>query len=249
MIQDISFKNGKGHTLMGVLYVPEKKYRQKYPAVILCHGRGGSKDAKKMLALADALFEQDFVVLRFDFSGHGKSEGDYGETTLTQEINDVKCAIEAIYSLNKADRRNLGIIGHSFGGSVAIIEAATDPRVKCAATIAAVADMMAPLRLYPGPAALRRWMKDGVIDDADTGKQLKYSFITDFNKYNILDYAKKIKVPFLVIHGIKDSIVGMHQAKEIARMAKAPLKVVNEGHEFGKESIAAAVEWFKKTLR
>ena len=247
MIQDISFKNSKGQTLIGVLYVPEKKYRLKYPAVILCHGKGGSKDAKKMLSLADALFEEDFVVMRFDFSGHGKSEGDYGETTLTQEINDVKCAIEAMYSLNKVDRRSLGIIGHSFGGAVAIVEAATDARIKSAATIAAVADMMAPLRLHIGPKALRRWPKDGFIDDG--GKKLKYSFLTDLYKYNIFDYAKKVKIPFLVIHGTKDDTVGMHQAKEIARMAKAPLKVVDEGHDFGKESITAAVDWFKKTLK
>lgn len=247
MIQDISFKNSKGQTLMGVLYVPEKKYRQKYPAVILCHGRGGCKDAKKMISLADALFAEDLIVLRFDFSGHGKSEGDYSETTLTQEINDVHCAIEAICSLNKVDRKKLGIIGHSFGGSVAIVEAANDSRIKYAASIAGVADMMAPLRLYIGPKALRRWLKEGFIDDG--GKKLKYSFITDFNKHSILSCAKKIKIPFLVIHGIKDDTVGMHQAKEIAKAAKVPLRVVNEDHDFGKESITAAVDWFKKTLR
>ncbi|MEM4263612.1 MAG: alpha/beta fold hydrolase [Candidatus Woesearchaeota archaeon] len=247
MIQDISFKNSKGHTLLGVLYVPEKKYKRKYPVVILCHGRGGCKDAKKMVSLAEALFEEGFAVLRFDFSGHGKSDGDYSETTLTQELDDLRCAIGAIYSLDKIDRKKLGIIGHSFGGSVVIVEAATDSRVKSAVSIAGVADMMAPLRLYTGPKALKRWSKDGFIDDGS--KKLKYSFITDFKKYNILDYAKRIKIPFLVIHGIKDNTVGLHQAKEIARMAKAPLKIVNEDHDFGKESITAAVDWFKKTLR
>jgi len=246
MIQDISFKNSKGHTLMGVLYVPEKKYMQKYPAVIVCHGLGGNKDAKNKVALAESLFEENFAVLRFDFSGHGKSEGDYKDTVFTQEVNDVKSAIDAVYSLTKIDRKRLGLVGHSLGGAVTIIEAATDSRIKSAATIAAVTDMQKPLSMV-GKSKIKKWQKTDALHVE--GGILRYSFIADFNKYNVLEYAKKIKIPFLVIHGTKDFDVGMHQAKEIARMAKAPLKVVNEDHDFGKESITAAVEWFKKTLK
>ncbi len=247
MKKEISFKNNKGQTLRGDLYVPEKKYKLKYPTVIVCHGLGGNKDAQNKVDLAEALFKQGFIVLRFDYSGHGKSEGDYADLTVTQEVNDVKAAIEALYDLPKVDKKNLGLVGHSLGGTVTIIEAATDSRIKSAVSIAAVVDMIKPLNLFVGPNNLKKWPATGTVDMAE-GK-LKYEFMIDFRKYNVLAYAKRIKIPFLVVHGKKDYHVSIKQGKAIAKAAKAQLKIVNENHFFDKEAIACAVDWFKKTLR
>lgn len=247
MKKEISFKNNKGQTLRGDLYVPEKKYKLKYSAVIVCHGLCGNKDAQNKVDLAEALFKEGFIVLKFDFQGHGKSEGELADTTLTQEINDVKVAIEALYDLPKVDKKNLGLVGHSLGGTVTVIEAATDSRIKSAVSIAAVADMIKPLNLFVGPNKLKKWPTTGTVDLAE-GK-LKYEFQIDFRKYNVLAYAKRIKIPFLVIHGKKDSHVSIKQGKAIAKAAKAQFKMVDENHFFDKEAVACAVDWFKKTLR
>lgn len=246
MKKEISFKNNKGQTLRGDLYVPEEKYKLKYSAIIVCHGLGGNKDAQNKVDLAEALYKEGFVVLRFDFTGHGKSEGDYADTTLTQEVNDVKAAIVAMYSLGKVDRKKLGLIGHSLAGTVTVIEAATDSRIKSAAVIAAVVDMEKPMSTA-GKSNIKKWQKTDALHLE--GGTLKYSFFKDFKKYNILTYAKKIKIPFLVIHGTKDYAVGMSQAKALAKAAGAQLQTVDEGHIFDKKAIAPAVEWFKKTLR
>jgi len=248
MIQEISFKNSKGQTLRGDIYVPEEKYKLKYPAVIVCHGLCGNKDAQNKVDLAEALFEAGFLVLKFDFHGHGKSDGELADITLTQEIDDVKSAIEALYDLPKVDKKKLGLVGHSLGGAVIIAMAAMDSRVKSAVSIAGVIDMIRPLNNYAGTTKVKKWKELDNIE-AEPGMHLKYSFLEDFNKHNILNYAKKIKIPFLVIQGTKDHDVGMNQGKAIAKSAKAPIKLVNEDHDFGKESIQTAVNWFNKTLR
>ena len=95
---------------MGDLYVPEKKYKLKYPTVIVCHGICGNKDAQNKVDLAEALFKQGFLVLKFDFHGHGKSEGNFSDITLTQEVDDTKAAIEALYDLSKVDKKKLGLV-------------------------------------------------------------------------------------------------------------------------------------------
>jgi dipeptidyl aminopeptidase/acylaminoacyl peptidase len=248
MKKEISFKNSKGQTLRGDLYVPEEKYKLKYPTVIVCHGLAGNKDAQNKVDLAEELFKNGFLVLKFDFHGHGKSEGNFPDINLTQEIDDAKSAITALYSLKEVDKKKLGLVGHSFGGAVAIMMAATDSRVKSAVSIAGVIDMVRPLKNYAGTQRVKKWKETDNIQ-VEPEYHLKYSFIEDFNSYDLLKYAKKIKIPFLVINGTKDYDVGMNQAKAIAKAAKAPLIAVNEDHDFGKESITAAVEWFNKTLR
>ena len=248
MKKEISFKNNKGQTLMGDLYVPEKKYKLKYPTVIVCHGLCGNKDAKNKVDLAEALSKEGFIVLKFDFHGHGKSDGELADITLTQEAEDVKAAIEALYDLPQVDKKKLGLVGHSLGGAVTIVMAAMDSRIKSAVSIAGVIDMIRPLNNYAGTQKVKKWKELNRIE-AEPGMHLKYSFLEDFNKHNLLHYAKKIKIPFLVIQGIKDYDVGMNQGKAIAKAANAPLKLVDETHDFGKESIQAAVKWFNKTLR
>jgi len=247
MKKEISFKNSKGQTLRGDLYVPEEKYKLKYPAVIVCHGLAVNKDAQNKVELAEELFKNGFIVLKFDFHGHGKSEGNFPDINLTQEIDDAKSAITALYSLKEIDKKKLGLVGHSFGGTVAIVMAATDSRVKSAVSIAGVINMINPLKNFAGTQQIKNWEKTPL--EAEQGMHLNYSFIEDFKKYKLLNYAKKIKIPFLVINGTKDYTVGMNQAKAIAKAAKAPLVAVNEDHTFGKESINAAVEWFNKTLK
>lgn len=248
MKKEISFKNNKGQTLRGDLYVPEEKYKLKYPAVIVCHGLGGNKDAQNKVELSETLFKKGFAVLRFDYSGHGKSEGNYEDTTVTQIIKDIQSAIEALYSLEKIDRKRLGLIGHSIGAVAAIIEAAKDSKIKAAAAIGAFYEPMKPLKAcIKNKKECEAWAGKGITEVE--GGQLKYEFLKDFKKYNILSLAKKIKIPFLLVHGANDHIVAQKQAQKIAKTAKLPIKIVEETHIFDKKAIEHVVDWLEKKLR
>ena len=83
-----SFLNQYGEKLWGLLHVPQN--RKKSPGLIICHGFCGTKDAKKFVKLAKMLSKEGVAVLRFDFSGHGDSEGTLEELSIEKEIEDLR---------------------------------------------------------------------------------------------------------------------------------------------------------------
>ncbi len=142
----------------------------------------------------------------------------------------------------------MGLAGHSIGAVATVIEAAKDNKIKAAAAIGAFCDPIKPMKAcIKNKKECEAWANKGITEVE--GGQLKYDFLLDFKKYDILNLAKKIKIPFLLIHGANDHIVAQTQSQKIAKAAKAPIKIVDETHIFDKKAIQAAVEWFNKTLR
>ncbi|HKT18309.1 MAG TPA: alpha/beta fold hydrolase, partial [Stellaceae bacterium] len=132
MEQAIGFSSD-GFALKGVLHVPEGAARPR-PAIILCHGFGGSCRGAGHPELAQALARAGYVVLRFDFRGCGQSEGARGSVICLEEVSDLFHAIDFLETQVEVDRDRIGVIGASLGGSVAIYAAAKDRRLKfCAA--------------------------------------------------------------------------------------------------------------------
>lgn len=89
---------------------------KKYPLLVLCHGFGGDKEGKLFDCLVDSLNKKGIAVLRFDFNGHGKSEGKFEDMTVPNEIEDAKCILRYASSLPWVSEIALG--GHSQGGVV-----------------------------------------------------------------------------------------------------------------------------------
>ena len=252
MKKEISFKNSKGQTLRGDLYVPEEKYKLKYPTVIVCHGITGNKDEYNKVDLAEALHNAGFIALKFDFAGRGKSEGKFEDITLSQQATEISSAIDALYSLPQVDKKKIGLVGHSFGGSAAIMATTKDSRIKSLVTIGATYDKTKAIKVLVDTHGFKKWKKQGFVGmwTNDHKENINYTFWEDVMKHNIRAYLKKVKIPFLVINGAKDDLIGVKQAKEIAKTANAQLRIApNEGHVFKNESIAFILDWFKKTLR
>lgn len=89
---------------------------KRYPLLVLCHGFGGDKEGKLFDCLVDSLNKKGIAVLRFDFNGHGKSEGKFEDMTVLNEIEDAKCILRYASSLPWVSKIAMG--GHSQGGVV-----------------------------------------------------------------------------------------------------------------------------------
>ena len=61
------------------------------PIVILCHGFGGARNNGLFNGIADGLEKLGIATIRFDFNGHGESEGDFQQMTVPNEV-------EALYT-------------------------------------------------------------------------------------------------------------------------------------------------------
>ncbi|MCX6708381.1 MAG: alpha/beta fold hydrolase [Candidatus Woesearchaeota archaeon] len=220
----VSFLNRKKEKLVGVLEGVGKK------GVVLCHGFTGQKAGTKVFS--DAL-KKDFLVLRFDFSGNGESEGLFEEADYSKETEDALCAIEF---MRKQGCSSIGIVGHSMGGAVAILTASRT-KVSCVASLASPAS--------PRPELMAKHAREWV------GKELPPAFLRDIAKIDIVGAAARVNAPLLIVHGNSDSIIDVSEADKLYENAKDPKKKViikNMDHDFAgkvQDVIREVVEWLK----
>jgi len=118
MQNKLFFKNSKGNKLCGILSNPTSSKEK--PIIILCHGFSSSKDSQTYIRLEKRLNDKGISTFRFDFFGHGESEGKFEDITISEAVDDVLNAIKFIRDL---DYKRSGLFGSSFGGMAAIIAA------------------------------------------------------------------------------------------------------------------------------
>ena len=79
----ITFTGSVGHELAGRLRRPAGRARG---WAVLAHCFTCGKDLRASRMLSDALAEAGFGVLRFDFTGLGRSEGAFEETSFVSNV-------------------------------------------------------------------------------------------------------------------------------------------------------------------
>jgi pimeloyl-ACP methyl ester carboxylesterase len=112
--------------LTGWLY----RNRPGAPAVVLCHDAGGGK--ADLMNVAVALQKAGFVVLAFDFRGHGESEGD-GTSFGIAEARDILGAVGFLAQGDEKGRTpadKIGIYGIGMGAHAAILAAREETRIR-----------------------------------------------------------------------------------------------------------------------
>lgn len=137
MVKVVSFKN-KANKLAWHLHLPENfSEDRKYPALVGIHPAGGVKE--QVIGLyAKKLSEQGYVVLVYDSSYQGESEG---EPRLledpTTRVEDARCAADYLTTLSFVDEERMGVYGVCAGGGYAISVAQTERRFKAVAAVSA----------------------------------------------------------------------------------------------------------------
>ena len=112
--RDIWLDGDRGK-LFATLQTPDGQ--TKFPLMILCHGFNADKDYPLLKTLADELETRGIASIRFDFNGHGQSDGDFQDMTIVNEIADAKKVFAYVRHLPNVT--NISIAGHSQGGVVA----------------------------------------------------------------------------------------------------------------------------------
>ena len=106
-----------------------------HPAVILITGSGPEdRDEtifghKPFLVIADHLTRHGIAVLRFDDRGVGGSTGASKTATSEDFADDVRAALRFLKGRNDIDGKRIGLVGHSEGGLIAPMVAASSPDV------------------------------------------------------------------------------------------------------------------------
>lgn len=113
---DISIKRD-GLTLRGTLLKPEGV--DKCPVAIIFHGLMANRDKNNegmfgMISLG--LLEKGIASVRFDFDGHGDSDGDFENMTVYGEVLDAMKIMDYVRGLDFVT--DIYIVGHSQGSIV-----------------------------------------------------------------------------------------------------------------------------------
>ena len=194
--------------LDAIVQTPMMEHGQKVSMAIICHGFTGNKNEKLLTNIADSLEKRGIASIRFDFNGHGKSEGEFINMTVPNELVDASKVYEYVKSLDYVD--NIFIIGHSQGGVVAAMTAGNLGEKELAAAV-----LLAPAAVLRDDA-LRGSTMGAFFDPYNPPDSIPFmggkkilggNYIRTATDLPIYETAVKYQGPLCVIHGNYDRVV------------------------------------------
>ena len=203
--------DGDHGKLQAVLLKPELQAGQQCPMVVFCHGFGGSKEGPLFELVCDSLRAHGIASIRFDFNGHGESEGEFKDMTVPNEIEDAKKVVEYVRDLRFVS--DVAIAGHSQGGVVAAMTAGQMSKEAGEDAFKAVV-LMAPAAVLRDDA-IRGNTMGKMYDPFDPGEyvelygglKLGAAYIRSAFSLPIYETAAQYQGPALIIHGNADRVV------------------------------------------
>lgn len=178
-----------------------------FPLVIICHGFTGNKDLKLLISLADYLEAAGIASIRFDFNGHGASEGRFQDMTVPNELEDAKYVYE--YARDMRGVTSVSMAGHSQGGVVTSMVAGElgAENLKCIALLAPAAVLR--------DDAIRGILFGKTYDvfnlpeytEIFDGLKLGRNYVKTAQTLPIYETAANYEGPVFILHGVADTVV------------------------------------------
>ncbi|MBR9689582.1 MAG: alpha/beta hydrolase [Candidatus Altiarchaeota archaeon] len=246
MERKISTINSLGETLMGLETQPTAKPNGF--AITLVHGFGIEKRERGLFdEIAKTLSNGGYTVFRFDFSGCGESEGNYEQTSLSKQVQDLKAVLKFVNERGFENNRT-GIVAQSFGTRVTI---ALNPKTKAIVLMGSGTSPKETISKLFGDG----YNPNGIskrITSAGKTTTIGPQFWTDLDKYELRNAIKMVKSPVLFIHGGIDGIVPPSDMIPLFENANEPKKkLVLEGADHSLrprrgEMKTAILDWFNE---
>ena len=219
--------------------------RKTNPGIIFLCGHGSDMNGTKALILEQLALDEGFGFTRFDYFGHGASEGDMSEGTISIWTDDCLAILDEV---------TLGpqiLVGSSLGGWVMLTAArARISRIAGLIGIAAAPDFTEDLIWSSLSNSQRDEMKTtGQITlpnpYADEGVDYPYSLIEDGRKNLVMTGPLELDIPVCLFQGMQDHEVPWHTAIALSNAIQSDNVIVhldkNAGHRFSTPDQLAAI--------
>lgn len=242
----------KGFTLAGTLLLP-KNAKRPLPAVITITGSGqqtrdepvpfsGLEKYRPMRQIAEALAGRGIAVLRVDDRGVGGSGGRDTLATVTTSsfADDVRAEVAYLRSRSEIDAKRIALVGHSEGGIIAPMVAASDPDLAAIVLMAGsgkrgdqismdqltdILDKTAGVTPELKKAKLAE--EQAIITAVQTGgdlskypAQVSLPWTKEFWTYDPLPTIRKVRQPILIMQGALDKQITPEQADLLEKAAR-----------------------------
>lgn len=237
--EEVKVHTPAGLTLAGTLTMPQHAAGARVPAVVLITGSGPQDRDERSVALpqwrpfreiADTLSRRGIAVLRLDDRGVGGSDPGPATATSADFADDIRAALAWLRTRPDVDSRRLGVVGHSEGGVIAPMVAATDTTLRAVVIIAGTASRgdsileMQRRYLLSRDTALTPAKRDSLMKLADAAADSAYrepGWLHFFVTYEPLPTARKVRAPTLILQGENDHQVPASEARTLATAMRA----------------------------
>jgi uncharacterized OsmC-like protein/pimeloyl-ACP methyl ester carboxylesterase len=218
----LEIKNKKGLKLQAYLELPANQKPNHFAIFAHCFSCNSNFNAVKNISRS--LSNNGFGVLRFDFTGLGRSEGEFTESHFSANVEDL---LDVSAFLEKNYKAPSLLVGHSLGGAAIIVAASKLESVKAVATVGAPATVSHVTHLFSH--AIDDIPEKGEVEVQIGGRPFKINqdFVADFGKTDLPKIIKELRKPILVMHAPFDKIVGIENAHQIYHSAIHPKSFVS----------------------
>lgn len=221
------------------------------PRVVLVISHGLGEHSGSYMPFVSYFAPRGAAIYAQDHRGFGRSEGRRGHVARAEHyVNDLRPLVERARAENPG--LPLVLVGHSMGGTIALLFTLRYPELMDLAVYSAPAIMVSrPIsrgtrllgqtmsRLYPtytsvgisNPALLTR---DPVLQQATREDTLRHARVTARlytemfvrGPRDVLARAGDLRVPFLVLHGTEDPLVSVEASRRLYDTAHVPGRAI-----------------------
>lgn len=183
------------------------------------HGLSSNRRGEKALHFARQVARRGEAFASLDLTGHGDSEGDLVDLSLTRNISDLERGLSFVESTH-GPFAAVHLIGSSMGGFTALWFSAQQPGIVTRNIVIAPAfEMAGRMLLSLGPEKAKQWRREGALH-FDTGYaafDLGYHFVEDEARYPTESLRRRLKTPSLILHGSDDEVVPCQLSRRFAQ--------------------------------
>ena len=205
-------------------FINKKKERIRYksiegkePGIIFIHGLNSDMSGQKALSLERFAKKNKIRFIRFECRGHGKSDGNFEDFTISDWKKDL---IDIIDNIAKGPQI---LVGSSMGGWLMFLAAKVrSSRIAGLVGLAAAPDYIDGFYKKLPIKKKQEINKKGIIRYSSYGFSylIKKKYIVDGKKNKILTKEFKWNKPLILIQGLKDNVVTPDIPQKIVKKVK-----------------------------
>ena len=255
--EKVFFETSDNLRLCGILSKSPKKTNK---CIVLCHGITVDKEEEGISTkLAKELADAGFSAFRFDFRGHGESEGNSVDITIKGETKDLEAAVKF---LQKKGFEKFGIAAASFsGGPVSFYVAKHQDIVKAIVLWNSLIDYASGessatpwAKKYWGKPAFDRVEEYGFTEIGSRKFKIGRNLMLEIGVLKPWQELLKLDIPILFIHGDADTYISHKDSIKYSKLVKNGTLVIIKGAEHGfhdnpkhaEEANRTTIEFLKK---